>query len=135
VAATTLFALYALGPVWVMPAAEEANLYGSATLRAPSDRPGQAIAFDRADIVRMPDGVPRLAIWTGETLDLSGVPIPPSAEFVSVRGDFIAADTVEVTGLHLHPPGRRDVLTVLGLGLVAIWWNWGLMRSHRRFRS
>jgi hypothetical protein len=131
-AAAALFALYALGPFSLIPAAEAANVHNAAALRAPDTRPGQAIEFDRAGILRMQDGVPRLAIWTGETLALSGLPIPPSAELVSVRGHFTATDTVKLTGFHLHPPGRRDRFTFLGLGLMTIWWGWGLIRSPWR---
>lgn len=123
-AAAGLFGLYALGPLQLMPAAEAADVHHAGTLRDVAARPGREIGFDRADLCRAADGTARLSVWTGETLEVTGLPIPGATGEVSIRGRFIDADRVELTAFHLHPAGRRDRLTMLGLGLIAVWWSW-----------
>lgn len=117
-----LLGLYVAGPVPLIPAAEAADLHYAKTLRDVTARPGRSIEFDRAGIVRAPDGSAELTVWTGETFALTGQLIPDSARGASIQGRFVDAKTVEISAFHLHPAGTRDLLTVLGLGLVGAWW-------------
>src|SRR6056297_345440 len=98
-------------PMPLMPMAKAADVHYAATLSDPSARPNREVDFDRADILRDGTGAPLLLIWTGETLRLSGQPIPPSAETVSLRGRFADFGTLEVNAFHLHPSGQRDAST------------------------
>lgn len=132
VAAAVLLGLYVLGPLVLMPAAEAADVHYVGTLRDVLTRPGRVVEFDRADIRRAADGSAQLGVWTGETLALTGQPVPASAERASVRGRFVDALTVEVTEMHLHPVRRRDIFTILGLLLVTIWWGVMLLAGLRR---
>jgi hypothetical protein len=129
-AALALFAAYALGPLPLMPAAEAADLHFAGTLRDVAARAGREVEFDRARIRHGEDGLARLSVWTGETLDLAGLPVPASAGTVSVRGRFLGPGLVEVAELHLHRGPRRDMLTVLGLLLMLAWWASGVTRSR-----
>lgn len=133
IAVVALFALYFSGPFALMPKAEAANLHFAGTFRDVAARPGHEVAFDRAKILGDRDGCLRLTIWTGETLCLVGLPIPPSAHTVSVRGRFVDAETVEVAEIHLHSPGRRDMITIFGLGIVIVWWSVAFRKVVPRF--
>jgi len=130
-----LFCIYALGPLVLMRSAEGADANYADTLRDVAARPGRVVEFDRADIKRSADRSARLVIWTGETLQLTGLPIPAQAREASIRGRFVDANTVDVTAFHLHPAGRRDTIIILGLGLVAVWWTVMLRAGLRRARA
>lgn len=130
-AATAVFLLlvYAFGPISLISAAERANLHYAATLRDSDGRIGKDVEFDRAKIVQGDKGPPKLANWSGETMDLTGLPIPQSAEKVSVRGRFVDTQLIEVVELYSHKGGRRDVVTIVGLGLIVMWWCWSGFRG------
>ena len=131
-AACAIFGLYALGPLTLMPQAQAADVHFAGTLGAVAERQGKAIEFDRARIEHLSDGSPVLAVWTGETLAVTGVAIPPDALLASVKGRFVDATTVEVTALYTHAPGRRDLITWVGLGLILVWWLWTLTARRRK---
>jgi len=108
-------------PVVLMPGAKRADLHFAATLEAGAQRLGKAIEFDRTPMRIGPDGVARLRAWTGETFVLQGA-VPHDAEVVSVRGQFVAADTVKIDAVFVHRPAWRAILSQLGLLFVAGWW-------------
>ena len=131
-AALTFLGLYLAGPLMFMPAADAADLHFAATLRDGAGRPGQLIEFDRSDVWRAADGATQLGVWTGETLALIGQPLPEAAQGASIRGRFVDAQTIEVTAFHLHPTARRELLSILGLGLVLAWWGAMVVTGLRR---
>ena len=129
VAAAVLALVWLALPVLLMPGAQRADLHFAQTLNAAAHRPGRAIEFDRAPVRTGPDGTARLRAWTGETFILQGV-IPDGARAVSVRGHFVAANTVEVGAVFVHRPAWRAIVSQIGLLFVAGWW----LRCMRRAR-
>lgn len=120
-ASAMLAFIYLLLPFPLMSTAYNADLHYTATLSRGSDRLGTAIEFDRAVVQRDHDNVVQLQAWTGEWFNLQGV-VEDSAEVVSVRGSFIAADTVIIEEIFVHTPSWRAIFSQFGLLFIAFWW-------------
>ncbi|QBR38575.1 hypothetical protein ETW23_21980 (plasmid) [Leisingera sp. NJS201] len=120
-AATVLAASYALLPLALMAPALQADLHYAASLRQVEARPGRLAGFDRSPVIWDAAGAPLLQAWTGEQLPLTGLQLPESARLVSVTGQFTPEGAFMVEALHVHPPGRRDVFSYLGLLALAAW--------------
>lgn len=130
--AAGLLAGYMLLPLALGPLAERDDPHFAATLRDAAQRPGRSIEFDRAGLRSDGHGAPEIAVWTGETLHLTNVRPLPAEGDVSLKGRFEDVGTIAVSAYHLHPAGRRDLQTLIGLGLILWWWLWALARSWRR---
>ncbi|MCV6586993.1 MAG: hypothetical protein OIF47_15805 [Marinibacterium sp.] len=127
-----LLAAYLLAPLPLMAPAEAEDLHFSQTYRDMAARPGKPIAIDRATLG--PDDR-RLHVWTGDRLDLRGLAIPPDLTKISVKGYFTAPGQIHVTAVHPHHPARRDVFTMVGLAMIALWWGWSLTVRRKKTRS
>ena len=117
-------------PALLMPAAQRADLHFAATLDARALREGARIEFDRAPIQAGPNGAARLLAWTGEIFVLEGV-VPDDAKVVSVRGHFIATNSVEIDAIFVHSPAWRAILSQIGLLFAAGWWLRCLRQAKR----
>ncbi|MEY8800933.1 hypothetical protein AB9K35_11520 [Leisingera sp. XS_AS12] len=129
-AAVCLAAAYMLLPLGLMAPAVQADPHYIGTLRQVEARPGREAGFDRSWVIREPGKAPALQIWTGEQLQLTGLPLPENARRVSVTGSFIQQRTFAVDALHVHPPQRRDIFSYLGLMGMAAWAAAGLRRRR-----
>ena len=129
VSACVMLGAYIAAPVALMPGAYEANLHFAATLDQRSQRPGKAVAFDRAGVTAVEDGVQLLA-WTGERFSLTG-DAPSGSGTFSLRGRFETQDTVLIADSHPHHAGLRDYASYVGLALVGLWWAVCLWKRSR----
>lgn len=113
-------AAYAVFPLAFIDALEATGWSGVAVLRDSADRVGREISIDRGLFTATPNG-DRLTLWNGEALRLVGVPYAAPAQ-LSLRGRFVAADTIRVTAHHRHSGVRRSVPSYVGLALLAVAW-------------
>ncbi len=128
--ALVLTLVWLASPALLMPAAQRANLHFAATLDTAAQRNGAPIEFDRAPIQTGPNGAAQLLAWTGEIFVLEGV-VPDDAKVVSVRGHFVAMNTVEVDAIFAHSPAWRAILSQIGL-LFAAGWRLRCLRHGNR---
>ncbi len=107
-----------LAPPLFFPAMERADTYSLHTLEQVAERPGKAIAFDR---VGYDAEKQEITIFTGEHLKVVGnIPnIPDDSGRVSIRGIFIAPQTVQSVTFHLHG-NFRDGASMAGLLLTCL---------------
>jgi hypothetical protein len=126
----------ALGLVWiwaVLPmlliwGPEGADNHSVATLRATEQRAGREIALDRQLYLKDAEG-DRLRIFTREELPVrEGLQEQPGT--ISVRARFLDESAIEILEAHRHWPGVRDLLSLVGLALLAILWGWRLLRER-----
>lgn len=123
--AGALLCLYLLLPLPLMAAAEAADNHFVGTLRDADARVGRKIEIDRPFFQRHPAGN-TLRIFTGEHLHVQGLE-PPSSGTVSIKGRFVAPDTLEIVAYHAHPTGLRDAASYLGLAMVLAVWSRALL--------
>lgn len=98
-----------------------------ATLRDRPGRSGRYVELDRKSYLELP-GPDGFTIFTGDTvrfredhLDGPGV--------VSVRGRFVAPDTLRAAELHRHRPALREGASYAGLALLLfVWGRWAWRR-------
>lgn len=129
-----LLAIYLLGPVPLMPQARSADPHYVATLQDTETRPGRAVGFDRARLTRDAEGRPLLRPWTGEILQMEGAGLPEKDATLSVLGHFGADGGVIAAQVHMHPAGRRDAFSYLGLLALMLWAAaalWARVTFHR----
>jgi hypothetical protein len=115
-----LLVLYLVLPWLARPLAADAGNFAVNILRQSDRRTGAAIAVDRQYLYGQCEE-PRLALHSGETVRLTGVPRSATGT-VSLRGYFQDANTVSVDEIHFHPTGVRDAASMIGLALVALSW-------------
>ncbi|MCL6285625.1 hypothetical protein M3P21_19025 [Ruegeria sp. 2012CJ41-6] len=129
VLATMGIALYLILPLPLMSRALQVDPHYVATLVQTEARSGRIAGFDRAHMIRDAAGTPFLLPWTGERLALAGRVPPEEADLISVTGSFAEEGVFGIEALHVHPSGRRDFLSYLGLMTLPIW---GAVLLYRR---
>jgi len=121
------FALWLAAPFAFTEQAEAADMHYTQTLRDVANRSGKSIMVDRNTVTHLPDGSVELAHWTGNTMTLQGE-VPSEAGKISLKGTFVTADEITVSAVQVHRDGPREWFSYTGLGLVLLWWAWGLFR-------
>ena len=118
-------------PLALLPtlrAADAPDVHHVTTLVDRDGRAGRYVEFDRIGYLdRGADeaggGGDALVTWAGEALAVDGggdgLDRPAT---VSIRARFVDAAAVEVLGVHVHPPGLRDLASYIGLALVLAYW-------------
>ena len=127
---TVIIGLWIIGPLPFMTEAEARNLHNTQVLRSVDMREGVAFTADRNLVVNQPDGTVVLHSWAGEVFELQGE-IPEGSTVISLQGEFIGADTVEVHAAHPHQDGPREWFSYLGLISVMAWWGHALWRGKK----
>lgn len=127
--ALLLLAVYFSAPVAVLSAPYQQNNQFAKTLREEDRRVGRAIELDRASVY-VEDGRSLVRAYRGEELVLVHTP-PLEPGSVSIRGEFVARDTIAVHEAHRHLAWFRDSASYLGLGLLTLIWLSSLIRSAR----
>ncbi len=112
-----LFITYIGLPFFLFSGPEQADNHYVATLRQAAERPGRPVAFDRCQY--HPD-TQTIRIFTGEMIKVTGFKYPHSTT-ISIRGQFVTRNRVQVSDFHIHRP-FRDTSSLLGLALIAILW-------------
>jgi len=112
-----LLIVYFSLPFFFFNGPEQLDNHYTATLRHRHARPGRPIALDRCDYD--PDSHV-IRIFTGETIKVTGIKYLHTAT-VSIKGQFVTADRIQVQAFHVHRP-FRDVSSLLGLALITILW-------------
>lgn len=127
-----LLLFYTTGPFLFFQQALQADNHFCRTLMDRSERIGKDIEFDR---VPFSFASKTVKPFTQETFTLHG-PLPDTDGLVSVRGHFITADTIQVTGYHQHNQ-YRAMAASLGLLLIAALWAHSLIleKSQNHPRS
>ncbi|MEM7710703.1 MAG: hypothetical protein AAF264_08140 [Pseudomonadota bacterium] len=125
--AMLLFSGWLVGPIAALDAIEADGAHHVNVLREADARDGRAIGFDRARLIPTETGR-ALEIWTGEVLAIEGAPAMRGERTVSVRGRFAGTRTVVAEDMHVHTTGWRDLMSYVGLLLVASCWGVAILR-------
>jgi hypothetical protein len=120
IAPIVLFALYAALPFAMFDGPEEADNHYVKTLRAYQDRPEHLIEMDRRPFTPEPRGG-FLRTYAGEKLKLENVELVRPG-IISIRGIFVAEDSIHVYELHEHSEWFRDIASYIGLFLILSLW-------------
>lgn len=131
VASAALLAVYFLLPLPLDDDVQRADAHFLRTLRRTAERPGRYVEFDRQRYLERP-GADRYRTFAGEELVLRGDPLDAGGT-VSLRGRFVATDTLSVVAAHEHRPFFRTGASLLGLALLAF--AWGRWAAARRGTS
>ena len=121
-------AYLALPLLW-MSAAERNDLHYVDTLRHVEARPGKLIEIDRGRVYFNDADKPVLRMTSGPEFVLLGE-INRQAQQISVRGRFVDPDTIAVERVYVHQKGEREIYTLIGLGIVALWWLVAFLRRR-----
>ncbi|WP_163336263.1 hypothetical protein [Desulfopila sp. IMCC35008] len=98
-----------------------ANNYSIATLRDKQKRTGKLVAFDRALLLVEKDRV-LLRNFNDELFEVDGLVQGLNSSVISIKGRFTTPYRIEVSAYHLHPAGRREIASIVGLALVVSGW-------------
>jgi len=124
-------AIYLFLPLAFMDAVEQAG-GGSVQLIRMDERSGHDIELDRARY-RRDGGRMTVELYRGEFITLTGVEQDlPAAGKMSVRGTFSAHDAIRAREFHINDARYREQASMLGLGIVALYW---LIVLVSRFRE
>jgi hypothetical protein len=127
--ALALVAVYLGAPFTMMNGVEGSDANGVAVLRDRDLRPGRTLEFDRAHLI-LRSGQLFLRTFTREELRVIPAPsLRPGT--VSARARFLDPGTLALDAVHEHRGWPRDLLSVVGLGLIAATWSRDLIRRRR----
>ncbi len=120
--------LYFVLPFFFMDSLQGVNSHYVSLLRIQQDRLGQPVELDRTTLSQPS----QLKILSGEQIKTTGLRLPPGTR-VSVRGEFVDNETIEVHAWHHHPKGIRELFSYIGLGaLLLVWGRNGIDLPARR---
>jgi hypothetical protein len=130
-ALVTALAIYLLLPLVFMDAVEQSD-GGSVQLIRSEERSGHEIELDRAGFRR--DGSRMtVELYRGEFITLAGIGQDfPAAGKVSVRGSFVAHDVIRANEFHINDTAYRELASIIGLSIVAIYWLIVLVGRFRK---
>ncbi|HUF66407.1 MAG TPA: hypothetical protein VMM17_10585, partial [Gemmatimonadaceae bacterium] len=118
-AALALIGVYAAAPIPLRCGPERADNHHVATLRA-ADRTGLYAEFDRNSYVAG-DGIDTLLTFADERL-LIPHPVLDRSATASVRATFSGHSTIVIHEIHDHTGWPRNLLSYLGLAVIALVW-------------
>jgi hypothetical protein len=118
-------------PFLLLDGPEEADNHFVKTLRNSHDRSGRYIEIDRRPYLHHTSGG-ILRTFAGEELSVDGMKLDYSVPAVSVKGDFVTEDKIQVSQYHVHSKWIRDGSSYLGLLLVSILFIIALVRQKFR---
>ena len=121
-----LLLFYSSGPFLFFKQALQADNHFCGTLMNPTERIGKKIELDRAVFSSEKK---EIRAFTREIFALRG-PLPGTSGHLSVQGNFIDANTIQVTAFHQHNQYRAQAAS-LGLLLIAALWAHSLILRHR----
>ena len=125
-----LFALaYVVGPVVWMPHARAADVHYAKTLEERPERVGKPLELDRTRVWQN-DPV-QIITWSGERLVISNL-MEVASGTISLKGEFSATNTIEVTQIQEHRGQQRDYASYLGLLIILGWWLRCLIAARSR---
>jgi hypothetical protein len=125
IAAFLLIITYFVLPFLMFHGPERENNHYVATLRNVAERPGKYIELDRSRF-RSKDKTVR--IFSGERLHLQGI-VPQLDGILSIKGNFMDSNTVQVTSFHMHSI-FRDIGSMAALTIVMLIWLLALAGKH-----
>ncbi len=119
--AATALVFYFIFPLALMESAEQAG-GGSVQLIRMDDRGGHEIDLDRARY-RHNAGQMIVELYRGEFIALVGIEDELPAEGkISVRGVFMDDELIRANEYHVNDTRYRELASVFGLAIVAIYW-------------
>lgn len=123
-----LLFLYFLLPIFLVNGPWRADTNNIRTMELKWERTGKYVELDRQDLTFV-EGVPHIIIKPLEPpIGLKGE-IPAHSGNISVKGKFISPYRLQIESFRLHPPGRRDIASYIGLLFIGICWFWPLRRK------
>ena len=127
-----LFALiYMISPVFILDAPEKANNHFVHTLRDYQNRTGKHLELDRKQYDALAGSI---IAFGGEPIQVKGIDLKDSA-VLSISGNFVAPDTIQVEEYHVHNEVFRDGASYVGLGLVLLVWTFGIRSNSKSAES
>ena len=112
---------YSFLPLALLDAAEQAGGGGVRVIRM-DDRTGQEILLDRARYRQEGDKT-TVELYAGHFIDLTSIDADlPISGKISVKGLFITNDVIQANEYHLNDAHYRELASVLGLSVVAVYW-------------
>jgi len=115
-----LLGVYCALPIALMRGPEATDSHSVATLRDRAARPHRAVAFDRAGLFE-DDGRLFLVTLAGEELQVSGG-VSSRSGTISARGTFLDEHSVVLHEVHEHRGWPRELMSAIGLALIAATW-------------
>lgn len=122
--AAGLLGVYAFVPLLMLEDVRASGSHHVDVLENRDGRVGERISLDR-ESYRLDHGRPVIITDYDEELYVRGDELPARPATVSLRGRFVARDTLLVERLHVHRGGFRDGASIVGLLLaLAVWGFW-----------
>lgn len=124
-----LLSAYLALPLLLLQAPLEADTHYLKTLSGSEDMIGRQVEMDRSRYI-MEDGK-QLLLYNGGADEIRVVDLGIAAPAtVSVRGTFVATNTIKVDDLHIHSSWFRDAASYIGLALILILWIGALWKTR-----
>lgn len=115
-----LLALYFLAPLFLLDGPHQADNHSLRTLSQEGGRAGATVEFDRARYVEGPDAAYVVGI-TRDSVLVEGMQADAPAT-VSLRGEFVSDDVLQVRDYRVHPRGAREAFSIIGVvGVLVVW--------------
>ena len=113
-----LLLIYLITPFFLLNAPEKQNNHFVQTLRNYDNREGKKIELDRKGYN---SSTKKIESLSKEEINIKGVEINKPA-VLSIKGIFVAKDTILVSEYHVHNDLLRDGASYIGLSLVFVFW-------------
>lgn len=111
---------YVTAPLLAVDTLWERDFRSTRTLAIREGRTGHRIEIDRTTL-RQANGSARIKTSSGEQIVVRG-DLPEGTALVSLRGRFVAPDTLRVLDVHQHHGRVRDHLSYVGLLCLLLVW-------------
>lgn len=113
-----LLLIYLITPFFLLNAPEKQNNHFVQTLRNYDNREGKKIELDRKGYN---SSTKKIESLSREEINIKGLEINKPA-VLSIKGIFVAKDTILVSEYHVHNDLLRDGASYIGLSLVFVFW-------------
>jgi hypothetical protein len=113
-----LLIVYLIVPFFLLDLPEKQDNHFVHTLRNYNEREGKYIELDRKFYESSKHKIESIS---DEKINLKGIELDKSC-VVSIKGAFVAQDTIKVTKYHIHNDLFRDGASYVGLVLILMFW-------------
>lgn len=125
-----LVLLYVFGPLVFLDGPYTVNINSIATLQEKESRVGKEVRMDRATY-QQSDGGDVVFTFADESLRVVGDLRAEKSSQVSLIGEFVDVDAIQIYHLHEYHSPWRDLASYAGLGLITLIWAAALVRERR----
>jgi len=128
----TLIIAFFILPLFLLKAPQNKDNHFVKTLRDVENRVGKYVEMERKSFDA---NTMTIKTFAGENINVKGVEVNKAA-VLSIRGTFIAQDTILVSEFHVHNAVVRDWASYMGLSLVLLFWIYAIKnQSDKRKRG